>query len=307
MPIPEIEIETENHPLEEQTVGLEYEGIVKNRIITKNCQHGFPANKKLLDFIQDELLTDYIQQIARGVFGEYATGIIAGCEGQGNTVSAGIVMINGIVYPFKGGGKYPYITIKNTLDSAIFHDGIEHDAFSKSVAAFTSVQTNLTWNALNNRFLNSSEIKVKLNDILDGLNKYVKKTEPIGSTYFIGMNTTYTVSAAEYQIVWHDDTVYASLRGAILLKRLTVTTPAWYQIGNLTTGNGIYLIPRTPWSNAPVYFEGIRVSESDYSKILFRFTKDGKFEVFAVDDNVFNPVGDSRIYVNVVFANPPVK
>jgi hypothetical protein len=140
--------------------------MVTNRIVTENCQYGFPGNKRLLDFIQNELITDYVQLLSSGIFGSNATGIVAGCEivlGS-NRANPGIVLINGRLLPFAGGIIQSSIAIQDTTEQATFHDNQTHDAYKKATAIFAATGTT-TWAALNTKL----SIQVALQEIRNEL------------------------------------------------------------------------------------------------------------------------------------------
>jgi hypothetical protein len=128
----------------------------ENKMITEHCQYGFPGNKSFLDFIQDNLISNYLQQLVIGIFGA-ETGIISGCRISGNSVSSGTVLINGILLPFAGGVRRNYVKVTDSVEQATFEDNNNYDAYKKAIAEFTDTNTGISWTTLNSNRLNVVE------------------------------------------------------------------------------------------------------------------------------------------------------
>jgi len=125
-----------------------------NKMNTEPCQYGFPGDKRFLDFIQNELITDCIQGLVKGIFGEDATGIVSGCNPKTppTQISPGFVLINGILLPFAGGVKQTYVKVEENNETATFYDGGSYTAYRKAVVVFTGSSVNaVAWETLNKR------------------------------------------------------------------------------------------------------------------------------------------------------------
>jgi len=152
------------------TTDMEFVG--ENKIVTVNCEHGLPGNKRFLDFIQNELVTYFMQEFVTGVFGN-ETMIFSGCKTtpDSNYISSGVVLINGVLLPFAGGTKQNYVKITDTVEEVTFKNNQKYGAYKKSVAEFTSTNTGLLWSTLNNNRLNIlgrlQNLKSELDELRD--------------------------------------------------------------------------------------------------------------------------------------------
>lgn len=101
---------------------------------------GFPLSTNILDGMQ----TAYSLFNALGeIAGNFS--IISGCNSNGNTVSDGVVYINGEVLAFKGGLLGSNVIISEDPESKDFENGERKTVLRKRFATFGSSVTNYPW------------------------------------------------------------------------------------------------------------------------------------------------------------------
>ena len=150
-------------------------------IIHCNQAGGFPLTTETLNFIQN---TYKIFNAISGLTGDLA--IVSGCQQVGNTISDGVVAIEGELYPFEGTTIGATVFIKETQIAQIFEDGSSKNVYIQKVATFGNSTRTYPWAAFK-RILNNQQIEQQTlsddNSILKRLEKLeerVRKTVPIG-------------------------------------------------------------------------------------------------------------------------------
>nr|DAN67604.1 MAG TPA: hypothetical protein [Caudoviricetes sp.] len=150
-------------------------------IIHCNQAGGFPLTTETLNFLQN---TYKIFNAISGLTGDLA--IVSGCEQVGNTISDGVVAIEGELYPFEGTTIGATVFIKETQIAQAFEDGSSKNVYIQKVATFGNSTRTYPWAAFK-RILNNQQIEQQTlsddNSILKRLEKLeerVRKTVPIG-------------------------------------------------------------------------------------------------------------------------------
>ena len=150
-------------------------------IINYNQAGGFPLTTDTLNFMQNAYK---IFNAISGLTGNLA--IISGCNKVGNTISNGVVAIDGEIYPFEGTTLGAKVIIKEIKTSQTFEDGSSKTVFVKKVATFGNGTKTYPW-ANFKRIMNNQEIESKTlsddNSVLKRLEKLEEKlikTVPIG-------------------------------------------------------------------------------------------------------------------------------
>lgn len=102
---------------------------------------GLQFTQESLDFMQRS--TETLHTLARTICTlegcQYL--IISGCETQGATVSAGVVIINGELLPFAGGAAKTYVQIEETRENAEFMDGQPKEVYVSRHVVFSTSGT----------------------------------------------------------------------------------------------------------------------------------------------------------------------
>lgn len=150
-------------------------------IIHCNQAGGFPLTTETLNFLQN---TYKIFNAISGLTGDLA--IVSGCQQVGNTISDGVVCIEGELYPFEGTTIGATVFIKETQIAQTFEDGSSKNVFIQKVATFGNSTRTYPWAAFK-RILNNQQIEQQTlsddNSILkrlETLENRVTKTIPIG-------------------------------------------------------------------------------------------------------------------------------
>ena len=150
-------------------------------IIHCNQAGGFPLTTETLNFIQN---TYKIFNAISGLTGDLA--IVSGCQQVGNTISDGVVCIEGELYPFEGSTIGTTVFIKETPTPQTFEDGSSKNVFIQKVATFGNSTRTYPWAAFK-RILNNQQIEQQTlsddNSVfkrLEKLEERVRKTVPIG-------------------------------------------------------------------------------------------------------------------------------
>ena len=150
-------------------------------IIHCNQAGGFPLTTETLNFIQN---TYKIFNAISGLTGDLA--IVSGCQQVGNTISDGVVAIEGELYPFEGTTIGATVFIKETQIPQTFEDGSSKNVYIQKVATFGNSTRTYPWSSFK-RILNNQQIERQTlsddNSVLKRLEKLenrVTKTIPIG-------------------------------------------------------------------------------------------------------------------------------
>ena len=150
-------------------------------IINYNQAGGFPLTTDTLNFMQNAYR---IFNAMSGLAGDLT--ILSGCEQIGNTISDGVVSIEGEIYPFEGTTLGTNVFIKETQTSQIFEDGSSKNVFVNKVATFGNSTRTYPW-ANFKRILTHKQIEERtltddnsIESRLAELKERVKKTIPIG-------------------------------------------------------------------------------------------------------------------------------
>lgn len=95
---------------------------------------GFPLDVEALAYAQSSWMA--LEKLAVAIAG-YFPAIIDGCIVSGSQVSDGTVIINGKLYPFKGGTLGTKVSIVETIDTANYENGVVHPFSKTRVAQFS--------------------------------------------------------------------------------------------------------------------------------------------------------------------------
>ena len=150
-------------------------------IIHCNQAGGFPLTTETLNFLQN---TYKIFNAISGLTGDLA--IVSGCQQVGNTISDGVVAIEGELYPFEGTTIGATVFIKETQIAQTFEDGSSKNVYIQKVATFGNSTRTYPWSSFK-RILNNQQIEQQTlsddNSVLkrlENLEDRVNKTIPIG-------------------------------------------------------------------------------------------------------------------------------
>ena len=149
--------------------------------INVNQTGGFPLTTDVLSYMQNAYK---IFNAMSGISGDLI--ILSGCEVVGNTVSDGVVAIEGEIYPFQGTTLGSHVFVKEVNTSKIFEDGSQKTVLVEKVATFGSSTKSYPWEGFR-RVLSNRQIEEKsfteetsLLKRLEKLEERVKKTVPLG-------------------------------------------------------------------------------------------------------------------------------
>nr|DAQ74487.1 MAG TPA: Baseplate structural protein [Caudoviricetes sp.] len=150
-------------------------------IIHCNQAGGFPLTTETLNFLQN---TYKIFNAISGLTGDLV--IVSGCQQVGNTISDGVVVIEGELYPFEGTTLGATVFIKEIQTPQTFEDGSSKNVYIQKVATFGNSTRTYPWSSFK-RILNNQQIEQQTlsddNSVLKRLEKLeerVRKTVPIG-------------------------------------------------------------------------------------------------------------------------------
>ena len=150
-------------------------------IIHCNQAGGFPLTTETLNYLQN---TYKIFNAISGLTGDLA--IVSGCQQVGNTISDGVVAIEGELYPFEGTTIGATVFIKETQIAQTFEDGSSKNVYIQKVATFGNSTRTYPWSSFK-RILNNQQIEQQTlsddNSVLkrlENLENRVNKTIPIG-------------------------------------------------------------------------------------------------------------------------------
>ena len=178
---------------------------------TLNFTHdaGFPLDVAILSYMQEAYrIFNNLGYLA----GNFA--IISGCEKTGNSVSNGIVFVNGEVLPFKGGSEGTSVFIKEDSTEGTFEDGFLRDIEQTRYVTFgiSSPEKTFEWASFkkvkNNAQLDENKTE---KTTTDGLLKRIEKLEKQKSAVPIGLIALWGKPASEpIPAGWRE---YVNLRG----------------------------------------------------------------------------------------------
>ena len=123
--------------------------------INVNQTGGFPLTTDVLSYMQNAYK---IFNAMSGISGDLI--ILSGCEVVGNTVSDGVVAIEGEIYPFQGTTLGSHVFIKEVNTSKIFEDGSQKTVLVEKVATFGSSTKSYPWESFR-RVLSNRQIEEK--------------------------------------------------------------------------------------------------------------------------------------------------
>ena len=178
---------------------------------TLNFTHdaGFPLDVAILSYMQEAYrIFNNLGYLA----GNFA--IISGCEKTGNSVSNGIVFVNGEVLPFKGGSEGASVFIKEDTTEGTFEDGFLREIEQTRYVTFgiSSPEKTFEWASFkkvkNNAQLDENKTeKTTTNELLKRIEKLEKQKSavPIGLIALWGKPASEPIPAG-----WRE---YVNLRG----------------------------------------------------------------------------------------------
>lgn len=160
---------------------------------------GLQFTQESLDFMQQS--TETLHTLARTIctMEGHQFLIVSGCETQGATVSAGIVILDGELLPFAGGAAKACVQIEETREKAEFMDGQPKEVYVSRKVVFSDNGTE--WS--------------KFRDITEKLAKGTKAGGDLSGEYpnpTIGEQKVTTAKIADAQItnskmLWNNDNV----------------------------------------------------------------------------------------------------
>lgn len=150
-------------------------------IIHCNQAGGFPLTTETLNFLQN---TYKIFNAISGLTGNLA--IVSGCQQVGNTISDGVVAIEGELYPFEGTTIGATVFIKETQIPQTFEDGSSKNVYIQKVATFGNSTRTYPWASFKRIMTNQQIEQQTLSDDnsvlkrLENLEEKLRKSLPIG-------------------------------------------------------------------------------------------------------------------------------
>lgn len=118
---------------------------------------GFPLDTDVLEFMQESYaLLHALGELAGNL------SILRGCEVVGNTVTNGIVYIDGVIMPFKGGTASENVSVRTVETALIFEDGASKTVLFEKQAEFGGVVNVYKWEDFH-RVENIKSILEKIN------------------------------------------------------------------------------------------------------------------------------------------------
>ncbi|MBT0550257.1 phage baseplate protein [Riemerella anatipestifer] len=140
-----------------------------------NQTGGFPLSTNILDAMQ---MAYSIFNKLGGLAGNLA--IISGCEVSGNSVTDGVVYINGELLDFKGGTLAKNVIIREETESRIFEDGGNKPVIFKRYATFGSSTPDQTYSWADfKRVFPTTEIASFKKSLEDRIKALENKKSPI--------------------------------------------------------------------------------------------------------------------------------
>jgi|GEM_PF-1050614 len=101
-------------------------------------KNSFPLSTQGLDFIQQQILL--AAEYAGAAGGNY---ILSGCQENGQTVAAGVLVVEGEIIPFKGGTKHTTVRIVETKEQITAGSETYFDAYTKRHVEFGANLSNV--------------------------------------------------------------------------------------------------------------------------------------------------------------------
>ena len=170
-------------------------------IINYNQAGGFPLTTDALNFMQNAYK---IFNAMSGLAGDLT--ILSGCEQIGNTISDGVVSIDGEIYHFEGTTIGDNVFIKETQTPQTFEDGSSKNVYIQKVATFGNSSRTYPW-ANFKRILNNKEIENQtFSDDNSVLKRLEKLEERLSKTIPIGLVAIWDRPASEIPEGWVEHT-----------------------------------------------------------------------------------------------------
>lgn len=176
-------------------------------IIHCNQAGGFPLTTETLNFLQN---TYKIFNAISGITGDLA--IISGCQQVGNTISDGVVAIEGELYPFEGTTVGATVFIKETQIAQIFEDGSSKPVYIQKVATFGNSTRTYPWASFKRIMTNQQIEQQTLSDDNSVLKRLEKLENRVTKTIPIGLVAIWDRPASEIPEGWVEHT---EMRGVV--------------------------------------------------------------------------------------------
>ena len=170
-------------------------------IIHCNQAGGFPLTTETLNFIQN---TYKIFNAISGLTGDLA--IVSGCQQVGNTISDGVVAIEGELYPFEGTTIGATVFIKETQTQQTFEDGSSKNVYIQKVATFGNSTRTYPWASFKRIMTNQQIEQQTLSDDNSVLKRLEKLEERVRKTVPIGLVAIWDRPASEIPEGWVEHT-----------------------------------------------------------------------------------------------------
>lgn len=118
----------------------------------------FPQSTYTFDFMQNMILmSSKLSKLGGGTY------ILDGCEVKGNTVTDGLIVINGELMPFVGGNLKKFVAIQEVKETDHFMDIEYPEAYIHRKAVLSDTGT-ITWSSIK-RVLTNQEIHEKFDSL----------------------------------------------------------------------------------------------------------------------------------------------
>ena len=170
-------------------------------IIHCNQAGGFPLTTETLNFLQN---TYKIFNAISGLTGDLA--IVSGCQQVGNTISDGVVAIEGELYPFEGTTIGATVFIKETQTTQTFEDGSSKNVYIQKVATFGNSTRTYPWASFKRIMTNQQIEQQTLSDDNSVLKRLEKLEERVRKTVPIGLVAIWDRPASEIPEGWVEHT-----------------------------------------------------------------------------------------------------
>ena len=170
-------------------------------IIHCNQAGGFPLTTETLNFLQN---TYKIFNAISGLTGDLA--IVSGCQQVGNTISDGVVAIEGELYPFEGTTIGATVFIKETQIAQIFEDGSSKPVYIQKVATFGNSTRTYPWASFKRIMTNQQIEQQTLSDDNSVLKRLEKLENRVTKTIPIGLVAIWDRPASEIPEGWVEHT-----------------------------------------------------------------------------------------------------
>lgn len=230
--------------------------------------------------------------------------ILSGCEVSGDTISEGRVCINGEVLLFKQSIVANFVAIRQVPITRVTDKGSYVTLYQRYAEA-TEIATSTRFDSLK-----------KLSYLIDLATKADKIVEPRKGYRTMSIENNLVKISAQEMICDIDQLGNIHIRGIIRFKYTGVDNGAddWITLFNI---NGVSamspdmkkkIIPASPWSAdyEGVVFLGLKPMRGLQAiHYTFRISKNGDFQIFADETDLFNSsYTEVPIYINVHYNNP---